>query len=463
MYFGKAMNNGMTPYIDMFDHKGIVLFWIQQLGNFIGFGNFSTGIWIVEIIFYLVTLTFLFKTCLLITKNVLTSSLTILLLTGSMIISLSGGNYSEEFALTFISIACFYFTRIILNNYQTKSSLIIIGITGGLTFFIRSNMVALWLVFCMYFIIESIINRSFKLFAERFIYIFIGGLSTCLIVIIYALIKGNFDEMIYQTFVLNVQYSSGNSLMDKIGAAKSFLEFSSRIGIIPFICITFIYILLDKDRIQKNRLIYFATVFVYLLVNFTTVILSGRYYNHYFITMIAPIVILSGIGICGFSTLLKTDIRRVLFYLIIGILPLSYSYLAVRDLVKTPMTTIPNQKRSSLVITQANYIKDHTQSSDYIYVHNIDANIYLYSNRYSNSKFFVLPSLDYRNFDDLKRDFLNDMKNEPPKFIVLRKDSFDKNSQDDERINKSLKKVILSDYSPVTRFTDTEYLMFKKK
>lgn len=167
MYFGKAMNNGMTPYVDMFDHKGIVLFWIQQIGVSIGFGNFSTGIWIIEILFYLVTLVFLYKTCMAITENKIASSFSIMLLTGAMVIPFSGGNYSEEFALSFIAVAGYLFTKILVHEKQSKVSLVLIGITGALTFFIRSNMVALWLVFVFILFLRAFEKRTSNFFLKE--------------------------------------------------------------------------------------------------------------------------------------------------------------------------------------------------------------------------------------------------------------------------------------------------------
>lgn len=203
--------------------------------------------------------------------------------------------------------------------------------------------------------------------------------------------------------------------------------------------------------------------YVYLIINFITVIISGRYYNHYYITMIFPVVVISVVGINGFLSFIKNDIRRFIFLFALCSLTMSYSYLSLRDLVKKPLTTSPNQKVESLTINQAEYIQTHSNKNDSIYIHNIDANIYLYSNRYSNSKYFVLPSLDYTKFKHLKNEFLDDMESNPPKFIVLRKETFEKNSDTDERINLSLKKIINENYKIVPKYKNTEYLMFEEK
>lgn len=460
LYFGKAMNAGLTPYINMFDHKGIVLFWIQQLGTLIGGENYSLGIWIVECIFYLLTLHYLYRTCMLITKNKYTSSLAILLTTGPSLITFSGGNLSEEYALTFISIALYYFTNIILLNNNKSYYLIIIGIMGGLTFFIRPNMIALWVVFCLYFLLNYLINKKYKLLFKTVSSIFIGGIFVCLLVYTYSIFMGNLAEMIYQTFTLNVQYSSGSTLSDKVTAARSFLEFSSRIGIIPFICFFLFYIIVNN--IKSINFNYCMCIAVYTIINFATVVISGRPYSHYFTTMLPSIVIVTVIGLTWLITLTNLKSKKILILLTVVFIPASYTYLAVRDSLKPVLVTTPNQVVESLTVSQANYIKNHTNKNDSIYVHNLDANIYLISNRFSNSKFFVLPAIDYNQFENLRTDFQNSLKKNPPKYVIINKQTYEQSHPTDSLLDKSILDFIKKDYSLVDEFSNSENLMLVK-
>lgn len=62
LYFGKGISEGLIPYKDMFDHKGIVLFFIQYIANIVGLGNIFLGIFLVEAVFLLIALIFLYKT-----------------------------------------------------------------------------------------------------------------------------------------------------------------------------------------------------------------------------------------------------------------------------------------------------------------------------------------------------------------------------------------------------------------
>ena len=57
LYIGKMMQNGYVPYRDLFDHKGILLYFIQFLGNVITPGSF-TGMWLLEAVNTSITMFF---------------------------------------------------------------------------------------------------------------------------------------------------------------------------------------------------------------------------------------------------------------------------------------------------------------------------------------------------------------------------------------------------------------------
>ena len=57
LYIGKQMHLGKVPYVDLFDHKGPALYFIQYLGYAIWPGSVAGGVWILEMVsFFLLTL-----------------------------------------------------------------------------------------------------------------------------------------------------------------------------------------------------------------------------------------------------------------------------------------------------------------------------------------------------------------------------------------------------------------------
>ena len=54
------MKEGKIPYLDMFDHKGPILYWIEYLGLLIPGKNYF-GIWIIEAINMIITVALMCK------------------------------------------------------------------------------------------------------------------------------------------------------------------------------------------------------------------------------------------------------------------------------------------------------------------------------------------------------------------------------------------------------------------
>ena len=62
VYIGERMLAGKIPYVDLFDHKGPVLFFIQYLGLLLSPGS-TNGIWVLEVVNMFFTLLLLTALC----------------------------------------------------------------------------------------------------------------------------------------------------------------------------------------------------------------------------------------------------------------------------------------------------------------------------------------------------------------------------------------------------------------
>ncbi|MDN6498014.1 MAG: hypothetical protein L0K54_12845 [Tetragenococcus koreensis] len=252
IYFGRGIKDGMIPYNEMFDHKGIILFFVQYLGIFLGNGNDNLGIWIIEVLFFSVTTIFFLKMGKLITKDIFIPSIAFFVICTIGLHTFEGGNLSEEFALPFISIALYFFVKIILTNRYSRMTLFLIGLTGGIIFFIRSNMIALWIVFCLFLLIKNTMVKNYPILLEQICFIFLGGITVCSGVLTYGFITESLNEMIYQTFILNFQYSSILENTSPVSPNESFLDFVNRSGVLVFISLFFMSMLYRDRKIQSK-------------------------------------------------------------------------------------------------------------------------------------------------------------------------------------------------------------------
>lgn len=423
MYFGRGMNHGLTPYVDMFDHKGIVLFWIEQLANKLSFGRVNLGVLIVEAVFYAVTLFFLWRLLMFVSHRELLSGLTILVLTPVTVISMQGGNLTEELVLPFITCALYYFVRLFWQAKVGNVALFLIGLTGGLTFFVRPNMIAVWVVGCIALLIMDLAHHDYRALVQQVCFIFLGGALVCVAVLAYGLATDSLKPMLFETFKLNIEYSRQTTAGQTQATLSFFNQENFDFGTYLYLTI---FLLSWWGHREHNAFNWF--IVAYFIVNLMTVFTSGRPYPHYYTTVVPVIALVLIMGLTQAIPVMATwsSSKTVTVIASLGALSLvcgafpTDSFTHTWTVYQKALYDRPfSEKTASPRVHIAQYIKAHSTPKDKIYVHNVDASIYLYSDRYSNSKFFVLPSLNYAQHPDLVSEFKHDFNAHEPKFVVV--------------------------------------------
>ena len=281
---GVCLVQGGTPYVDLFDHKGPILWFIQALGIWI---SPRWGIMVLQSLSLFLTLVLWYKTAKFITEKPLLS----------LAVSLSGllflmafyqrGNLCEEWCLPFISLPIYlYFLR--WKNAQTNQSLFtssdafIIGLSVGVIAMIRLNNTAPIIGFVLWDFIVCIKHREYKrLWTD--IAAICGGLFVIIAgCALFYLIKSGWSgvyEMIYGTFIFNFLYFD----------EKSSLPFLSTIQhyILPIAFILILVLLTFKNK-KSN------TVILPCLISFIATILAIGSFEFWHYTMIfIPLFVLA--------------------------------------------------------------------------------------------------------------------------------------------------------------------------
>lgn len=277
---GLAIIQGRTPYVDYFDHKGPILYFINALGQLFISGN--SGLFILEIIATFVVFVFLFKSAKKVCDNAVSAWLAFIV--GLFLYWITGkcGNTCEEWELLAIVFALYY-TLTFIHNENIISPLklgFILGLCFAFCFFIRPNdavsqvgglsvSVFIFLLLC----------KSYRKIVKL-----IGGwilgfvIPSFFIVLFFAFKVGNIDDLIYGLIGHNLLYS-GNFFTGLISSQK----------IIAFafiaVCAALIY---SNDR---NRFSLLLVVMPSLLLGW--ILLGNRMYSHYFIVFIPSIVVIS--------------------------------------------------------------------------------------------------------------------------------------------------------------------------
>ena len=203
---GMAILKGKTIYLDYFDNKGCLLYFLHALCLWLG-GDFV--ILIFQAISLTVTLILLDK---IISLYKVGASRLYVLLAGLVLLLCfyEGGDLSEEWSLPFISYPLFKF----LKSYKDNKPLIakdlyFIGLCFGVIAFLRINNAVPFCGFLLCLFIGYLLKKQWKEFIIKAL-AFVGGVLTITIpCFLYFYLKAGSEGvywMVYGTFLSGLEY-----------------------------------------------------------------------------------------------------------------------------------------------------------------------------------------------------------------------------------------------------------------
>lgn len=183
---GKGMLENKIMYKELFDHKGPIVYIINALAFLV---NNNYGLFIIEtIIFYIGTI-FIYKT----SRIVLSKKASIIVNLLYMLISFRyfyGGNYTEEYAITFMSIAMYFIIKILHKKEMNKKLYwIMVGATFAINLLIKPTYISIWIAFGIVQLIASIKDKKIKELIKSIGYMLIGILIISVPIILYLIIN----------------------------------------------------------------------------------------------------------------------------------------------------------------------------------------------------------------------------------------------------------------------------------
>ena len=412
------MSKGYTPYIHSFDHKGPFIYLINYIGLLI---NGYRGTFVIELISLSITMIYLFKIARLKCNKLVSFILVIL---GITLLSnyFEGGNLTEEYALPFISISLYIFLDYILNKIVNKKRLIICGLSCSLVFLLRPNMISTWIVFPIYILIKTIINKDYKNLKQFIIYFLLGFAVGVIPFIIWLLSNHALSAFINEYFLFNKMYTSGSMIEKAVDIYKLVLTFI----INPIILVAFIIsIYFIKD--DKENLVYF----IYMLISIIMISMSGKEYLHYMMIFIPCIIYPFAYLLKCLKEIDKNHMVAFLFitYLLINVI-FPYWIPVFKEL--PGKYAHRNDYRISKRVTNiTNYIKSNTSLNDKISVYGNSNIFYIVANRMHATKYSYQDPIGYVS-KDIMDDYYKELEEELPKIIIVQ--------NDDERMQHFLTK-----------------------
>lgn len=207
---GLAILQGKTPYLDYFDHKGPLLYFINALGEWMIAGR--TGIFLLQIVGLTLVLTCLFKTASLFLRRGTSFLLlfVLLLVYGGFY---QEGNQCEEWTLVAVAPVFYYALSFLIKHPEDvlpfKFSLLF-GFCFGCAFFIRPNDAVSCiggLVFGLY--LYMVCKGHIKPVLCGIAAFALGFIVVCVPILVFFASRDALGDLVFGLLVFNGRYSGG--------------------------------------------------------------------------------------------------------------------------------------------------------------------------------------------------------------------------------------------------------------
>ena len=451
---GKGLLNNQTIYKDLFDHKGPVVYVINAIAYII---NPNIGLFIVETTILYIGLIFIYKTSRMFLSEKLSmiSSLVYLI---PIFAYLDGGNYTEEYAITFTNIAIYNILKIFFKNeYDKKSNWIIIGTTFAINLMIKPTYIAVWIAFGIIQLIYSIKEKKVKELLKYILYMICGILIIIVPVLLYLIIKNDINSFLDAYILMNMKYSK-TTIYNKI------MSFSKLLEIYHGYIYVFV-VLAGSLMIILNKKIEWKIKDFVLLFNIMTLILASwaaNLYQHYLI-QISPAVAISLVFLLNYinEEIIKRDkikeitkqmpISFIYFCTIIALTWIAISYNSIISIKYLKTRHLYNEYKKNNILE----INQYLDEKDELFVLGNDESCYILLNKQPRFKhFFQTPIFVYNR--EIIKETEEYIKENKPK-VIVKKTTNNNKLFDDEC--QGITEILDNDYNRYDKKILTYYVL----
>jgi hypothetical protein len=429
LYCGSRAAAGEVPYIDFWDHKGPLIFYINAVASILSPGA-TTGSAILQFLFVFGAFMFCWK----VLKKAfgfapaLVGTLCILPL---MEVAELKYNFTEIYALFFQfgALYCFYRSEQVTIKQQALFLRFLLGLLIGCAFMLRPNLVAVGGAIALSWIITAIMSKDYKGLWSRVWPSAAGYMLVWAIFSVYFLVNGAFmaflDGMIF--FNYNATESSALDWLKGIGFGIFLTLPASLFAIVAWLALIY------KHRQHKLHLKplepLVLTALFYLPIEMVVSSVSGRMYNHYFMAWLPPIALLVAIGLKELFAMPAFQKSRLSFIngkkgfavLMIGLALLPQTWSIVGNTIHYLRVGKAPPGRLIKFIAQNSVPADNVLVCSYF-----AGGVYYMTGRKAPSKYVVQFNFWIGSKEHWKRmnsEFLADISKKRPKYIIWLKNN----------------------------------------
>lgn len=426
LFTGWRILNGDIPYVDFWDHKPPIIFFINALGLLL-FNGDRWGVWIIEFISLWIASYLGFR----LLKGLFgefTAFIVTFFWLYSFVFLIARGNFTTEYVLPFQFATLYLFYKALRKN-DNKLSYFFMGIFGGITFFTKQTSIGIWLAIGIFLLIQAIRDREISNALKKMLSLLGGGMVVAIIICGYFFINDALVAFWDSAFNYNFIYSTANGTLLST-RFKNLIDFSviSKLGFVNFSFLgIFIYIYLSfqkKLTLTKPQ----NSLLILMLLNFPIEVLlvnvTGSPYGHYFSTLLPVLALSTGFvfylidkRILHFDDISLTHQRIVIIVTI-----LIFALTGFIDYYEKRKEIINIKINESLI----HYIQEKTLPDEEILVWGAETAINFHTKRNSPTRYVYQYPLMKEGYTSEEKilEFLDDIIINQPKYIIDSRNDF---------------------------------------
>jgi len=219
LYIGGLILKGKIPYLDAWENKGPLVFYINAAGLYLADGS-RWGVWLVEWIFLLGAAWAGYAAVSRTMGPIAAAICTFVWLSAAGNV-LQGGNFTEEYALLFTFVTVWAYLKS-LEGPKSRYFALLVGGCLGSNLLLRPNLVGMQAAVMAAYAVLAIRSREWRILFGRLGLIALGGAAVLVPTLVFFALHGALQEMIDVVILFNYQYSDGISLtrvLDGVSAA----------------------------------------------------------------------------------------------------------------------------------------------------------------------------------------------------------------------------------------------------
>ena len=441
---GKSMMRGVVPYKELFEQKGIVLYFIYGIGYLLCHKAFY-GVFVLEVISFSIFLYYIHKIFSLYLKekySIILLPILAYLITTSL--AFVHGGSCEEFCLPFFAITLYYYFKHFKVDKLTNKEVILNGALAGLILMMKYTSLGLWMAFGLFIFIDYLRNKEIKDAFKFCGYFLIGMFIPIIICFIYLGINGGISDYIkcYFTFNMTV-YNDGkdasviyNIINIPSGAFGSLIKNGNILTIVLSIFPLSILPISDERNNKYFRLTLFGLFLMSSLVLFW-----GLKFMTYYILPLFTFISITLLGSCilldkyVFNKIKFNKWFNILFILIpVLFIGLSYYRANYRYMIN-------GSKKDFFQFKYAKYINKY-KNPTLLNMGFLDGGLYTTTGIVPNIRYFEVQNISYDKYPDNIDEMRKATCKKKVKFVLFyTQESFDYIKQNEKCLIKNYKLV----------------------